>query len=286
MAGPVVTLRADRPRAAGDGRHLRGLSRPAAGRYRRLSPRRGRGSAEDIDFQGRPGLSNEIKAKLDRAPARPWGRRRGSKASTPAALTLLGGSCPQAPVARARNPVAVMTKSVVMTASDPAMFHVKHSKAGAAGARASPLAGDQKPRRAGDPDPDLGPGTSSIRCSFSTLRPRPRRWLDLGSGGGFPGLVLAIAGAEPGGSTSISSKATRANAPFLGQIVRDSTGAASVHRGARSGDPRSGLRRQGGCGLGPWRSRLWTCSWTGPRPCLKAGTMGLFPQGAGRPRLN
>ena len=45
------------------------------------------------------------------------------------------------------------------------------------------------------------------------LAPEARTWLDLGSGAGIPGLILAIAGQERGDAASTSSRATRANAP-------------------------------------------------------------------------
>ena len=45
--------------------------------------------------------------------------------------------------------------------------------------------------------------------------PEARRWLDLGSGAGFPGLVTAIKYADdPEARVSISSRPTGANAPF------------------------------------------------------------------------
>ena len=72
------------------------------------------------------------------------------------------------------------------------MFHVKPSpiwlpsnRSFANGRRASisPL----HPRL-----PAFGRAISSTARSSSRLKPNARRWLDLGSGGGFPGLVIAI----------------------------------------------------------------------------------------------
>ena len=41
--------------------------------------------------------------------------------------------------------------------------------------------------------PHLGRVTSPIRCSSSTLHRTRTHWVDLGSGGGFPGMVMACA---------------------------------------------------------------------------------------------
>jgi 16S rRNA (guanine527-N7)-methyltransferase len=50
-----------------------------------------------------------------------------------------------------------------------------------------------------------------------------RRWLDLGSGAGFPGLVLAILGAETGATHHILIESDSRKAAFLREVAR-STG--------------------------------------------------------------
>jgi tRNA uridine 5-carboxymethylaminomethyl modification enzyme len=57
---------------------------------------------ESIDFQGLPGLSNEIKAKLDRVRPRTIGQAARIEGITPAALTLLAAHARKAPGLAAR----------------------------------------------------------------------------------------------------------------------------------------------------------------------------------------
>ena len=78
---------------------------------------------ESIDFQGLPGLSNEIKAKLDLVRPKTLGQAARIEGITPAALTLLAAHAradagSNSPYGRA----AVVTKSAVTTASDLECF--------------------------------------------------------------------------------------------------------------------------------------------------------------------
>mgnify|MGYP001172765088 CR=1 FL=1 len=68
----------------------------------------------------------------------------------------------------------------------------------------------------------------------SNGRPIPKTWLDLGSGGGFPGLVLAIllAEREPAARMSLVESDTR-KAAFLGEVARK-TGLTVEIRAERS----------------------------------------------------
>ena len=52
---------------------------------------------ESIDFQGLPGLSNEIKAKLDLVRPKTLGQAARIEGITPAALTLLAAHARKAP---------------------------------------------------------------------------------------------------------------------------------------------------------------------------------------------
>ena len=84
---------------------------------------------DELDFQGLPGLSNEIKAKLDRVRPRTLGQAARIEGITPAALTLLAGPCPQG----AGQPTpASPRRGVTRSADDDRigldMFHVKHSR--------------------------------------------------------------------------------------------------------------------------------------------------------------
>ena len=70
-----------------------------------------------------------------------------------------------------------------------------------------------------------GTGISPIaRSSGSTGRPMLVTWLDLGSGAGFPGLVLAILGGDSG-SRHVLVESDNRKAAFLREVARE-TGVA------------------------------------------------------------
>ncbi|MDO8978911.1 MAG: 16S rRNA (guanine(527)-N(7))-methyltransferase RsmG [Afipia sp.] len=60
------------------------------------------------------------------------------------------------------------------------------------------------------------------------LAPNARRWLDFGSGGGFPGVVLACAMAERDGATVQLVERNAKKAAFLREALRVTGGAGSV----------------------------------------------------------
>lgn len=69
----------------------------------------------------------------------------------------------------------------------------------------------------------LGPGPMSVQVAHAAgfavgIPDRPRRWLDLGSGGGVPGLVLA--GRWPGATAVLLDSAERRTA-FLAEAVAE-----------------------------------------------------------------
>jgi 16S rRNA (guanine527-N7)-methyltransferase len=63
------------------------------------------------------------------------------------------------------------------------------------------------------------------------LAPQARRWVDLGSGGGFPGMVIACAMAEIPGAHVHLIESIGKKAAFLGDAVRETGVPATVHRG-------------------------------------------------------
>ncbi len=77
------------------------------------------------------------------------------------------------------------------------------------------VAGENKSYRAVDAAGNSGRVTSPIRSQLLDLAPEARVFVDLGSGGGFPGIVLACALAERRAVMSISSSATPKKAAFL-----------------------------------------------------------------------
>ncbi|MDR7035473.1 16S rRNA (guanine527-N7)-methyltransferase [Methylobacterium sp. BE186] len=108
------------------------------------------------------------------------------------------------------------------------------------------------------------------------LAPEARTWLDLGSGAGIPGLILAIAGAgRPGFRVDLVESNARKCA-FLTEAIRV-TGAPARVRNARIevviGD-HQGVEIVCARALASLDQLL---AWT--EPVLKSGTTGLFPKG-------
>ncbi|MCF3639973.1 16S rRNA (guanine(527)-N(7))-methyltransferase RsmG [Rhizobium sp. TRM95111] len=61
------------------------------------------------------------------------------------------------------------------------------------------------------------------------LFPGPKRWIDLGSGGGFPGMVTAILLGEAGGGWVDLVESNNKKAAFLRQAARETGAPAMVH---------------------------------------------------------
>jgi 16S rRNA (guanine527-N7)-methyltransferase len=108
------------------------------------------------------------------------------------------------------------------------------------------------------------------------LAPEARTWLDLGSGAGFPGLVLAIAGAERGLTVHLVESNSRKCA-FLRHIARLAGVSAKVHE-SRLETVIPGFIGQAEVVSARALAALpLLLEWT--EPLLKAGTIGLFPKG-------
>ena len=98
-----------------------------------------------------------------------------------------------------------------------------HLRAAAAMERAD------QPGLAGEPRRRLGPALADSAQLWRLRPPGARLWLDLGSGAGFPGLVVAaIAGGPPGLHVHLVESDQR-KAAFLGTVVRATGVAATVH---------------------------------------------------------
>ena len=64
---------------------------------------------------------------------------------------------------------------------------------------------------------------------ISALYPGPRNWVDLGSGGGFPGIVTGILLAETGGGWVHLVESNNKKAAFLRTAILETGARASVH---------------------------------------------------------
>lgn len=108
------------------------------------------------------------------------------------------------------------------------------------------------------------------------LAPDARSWLDLGSGAGFPGLVLGIAGVERGGMRVDLVESNGRKCAFLRHVARLTGAPVTVHQarveavigrfvGADAVTARA---------LAPLPDLL---AWS--EALLTTGTLGLFPKG-------
>jgi 16S rRNA (guanine527-N7)-methyltransferase len=102
------------------------------------------------------------------------------------------------------------------------------------------------------------------------------RWLDLGSGAGFPGLVVALAGIERGLSVALVESNDRKCA-FLRHVARLAGVAVTIHAERLEKIVPTYVGRAdvvSARALAPLADLL---TWT--EPLLKTGTVGLFPKG-------
>lgn len=108
------------------------------------------------------------------------------------------------------------------------------------------------------------------------LAPDAKLWLDLGSGAGFPGLVLAIAGAEKGLKVHLVESNSRKCA-FLRHIVRLTGATATVHEARLETVVPGFIGRADVVSARALAALAQLLDWTAP--LLNAGTIGLFPKG-------
>ncbi len=109
------------------------------------------------------------------------------------------------------------------------------------------------------------------------LAPQARIWVDLGSGAGFPGIVLACALADmPGAHVHLVERSSK-KAAFLREAIRATNTPAEVHA-VRLEDFVENLAVPVDVvtarALAPLAALL-----TATYPLLKTGTLGLFPKG-------
>lgn len=108
-----------------------------------------------------------------------------------------------------------------------------------------------------------------------TLAPEARTWIDLGSGAGIPGLILAIAGKERGIRVTLVESNTRKCA-FLTEAARLTGAPATIRNGRIEAVIGDAVETEIVCAraLAALDQLL---DWSAP--LLKSGTIGLFPKG-------
>jgi 16S rRNA (guanine527-N7)-methyltransferase len=109
------------------------------------------------------------------------------------------------------------------------------------------------------------------------IAPQARKWADLGSGGGFPGVPIACALAEQEPAEVHLIESNKKKAAFLREAVRV-TGAPAVVHAERVADFAEGFRGEldvvTARALAPL-AELLSITY----PLLKRGAQGLFPKG-------
>ncbi len=130
----------------------------------------------------------------------------------------------------------------------------------------------------------VGPGTLDdiwTRHIVDSLQllgaaPNAKTWLDLGSGAGFPGLVLAIAGQPQGLQVDLVESNSRKCA-FLRHVARLTEAPATIHEARLETIIPQFVGRADIVSARALASLTKLVEWT--EPLLKAGTTGLFPKG-------
>lgn len=112
---------------------------------------------------------------------------------------------------------------------------------------------------------------------LTALAPGPGTWLDIGSGGGFPGLVVAILRTDQGLGTTHLVESNGRKCAFLRHITRLTQVDARVHE-TRIEDFVAGLTEPvhvvSARAVAPLEKLL---TWT--NGLLRKGTLGIFPKG-------
>lgn len=108
-----------------------------------------------------------------------------------------------------------------------------------------------------------------------SLAPEARHWVDIGSGAGIPGLILAIAGKERGLRVTLVESNSRKCA-FLSEAARLTGAPAEIRNGRIEAILPTVTDAEIVCARA-LASLDQLLEWTAPM--LKSGTTGLFPKG-------
>ncbi|SCY44097.1 16S rRNA (guanine(527)-N(7))-methyltransferase RsmG [Microvirga guangxiensis] len=108
------------------------------------------------------------------------------------------------------------------------------------------------------------------------LAPDAKTWVDLGSGAGFPGLVVAIVGQERGLKVQLVESNSR-KCSFLRHVARLTGSAVTVHAARLETIVPTLVGQVDVVSARALASLTQLLEWT--EPMLKAGTTGLFPKG-------
>ncbi len=109
------------------------------------------------------------------------------------------------------------------------------------------------------------------------LAPQARRWIDMGSGAGFPGLVIAIQIADVAGAAVHLIESDRRKCAFLREAVRITGAAASVHSQRVEAVEHASLGPVDAVTARAFAPLPLTLKLA--RPWIDRGAVGVFPRG-------
>ena len=261
---------------------------PISRRYRRDE---GLELPEALDYAAMPGLSNELRQKLQVDPAAHDRPGRPDRRHDAGGADAAGRACAprtsrsrrhgaMRPRARADATRRQLTRpgQARKPSRCSALFHVKQGR----GSTHSSICCCEWQKAtnlvAPRPSADLDPPYRRFAAARRRIAPNAQRWIDLGTGGGFPGLVIACALAEtPGAEVHlVESDAEESRVP--------------ARRGPRHLRSRPLSTRSESRILSPQRRERFdvvTARALAPLdqllgyaiPLLKRGAVGLFPKG-------
>jgi 16S rRNA (guanine527-N7)-methyltransferase len=109
------------------------------------------------------------------------------------------------------------------------------------------------------------------------LEPQATRWLDLGSGGGFPGMVIAILLREYPAAAIHLVESDRRKCAFLRTAARETGAPAEIHEGRIEDIVRPGRFDVQAVTARAAAPLVRLLAWAAP--VIEAGAIGLFPKG-------
>lgn len=110
------------------------------------------------------------------------------------------------------------------------------------------------------------------------MRPDPITWVDLGSGGGFPGIITAIFLAEMGSGWVHLVESNQKKAAFLRQALRETGARGSIHA-ARIEDVYGDLPRVDAISARAIADLDMLCGFSAPWFAANADTVAYFHKG-------